>query len=154
MKTGKPRCRIQVGAFVLVPPVVSRPSPGLSSKSKRRRPTNNTMSSEGNAVATPAVDLDDLRTRINQLGESIKQLKSSAEPDKDAITAAVNALLDAKRTFANNNGGIGVDGNKWEEPMSKKDKKKAEKAVKAAAGATGGDGGEEKKGPSKKELNK
>ena len=112
------------------------------------------MSSEGNAVATPAVDLDDLRTRINQLGESIKQLKSSAEPDKDAITAAVNALLDAKRTFANNNGGIGVDGNKWGEPMSKKDKKKAEKAVKAAAGATGGDGGEEKKGPSKKELNK
>ena len=27
-----------------------------------------------------------------------------------------------------------MDGNKWEEPMSKKDKKKAERAAKAAAG--------------------
>ncbi|KAL7490040.1 hypothetical protein ACHAW6_015768 [Cyclotella cf. meneghiniana] len=89
------------------------------------------MSSEGNAIATPAVDLEALRSRIDQLGETIKSLKSSSEPDKDAIASAVADLLDAKRTFAANNGGIGVDGNKWEEPMSKKDKKKAEKASKA-----------------------
>ena len=92
------------------------------------------MSSEGNAVATHAVDLDALRTRITALGETIKTLKSSSEPDKDAIASAVAELLDSKRAFAANNGGIGVDGNKWEEPMSKKDKKKAEKAAKAAAG--------------------
>lgn len=96
-----------------------------------------TMSSEGNAVATPSVDLDALRTRITTLGETIKTLKSSSEPDKDAIATAVAELLDAKRSFANNNGGIGVDGNKWEEPMSKKDKKKAEKAAKAAAAGGG-----------------
>jgi hypothetical protein len=97
------------------------------------------MSSEGDAVATPTVDLDALRTRITDLGETIKILKSSSEPDKDAIASAVAELLDAKRSFANNNGGIGVDGNKWEEPMSKKDKKKAEKAANAAKAA--GDGG-------------
>jgi hypothetical protein len=92
------------------------------------------MSSEGNAVATPAVDLDSLRTRITDLGETIKSLKSSSEPDKDAIATAVADLLDAKRTFAANNGGIGVDGNPWEEPMSKKDKKKAEKTAKTGKG--------------------
>ena len=92
------------------------------------------MSSEGDAVATPAVDLDALRTRITALGETIKSLKSSSEPDKDAIASAVADLLEAKRTFANNNGGIGVDGKKFEEPMSKKDKKKAEKAAKQAQG--------------------
>ena len=89
------------------------------------------MSSEGNAIATPAVDLEALRSRIDQLGETIKSLKSSSEPDKDAIASAVADLLDAKRTFAANNEGIGVDGNKWEEPMSKKDKKKAEKTSKS-----------------------
>lgn len=109
------------------------------------------MSSEGNAVATPLVDLGDLQARISALGESIKQLKSSSEPDKDAISTAVTALLDAKRTYAKNNGGVGVDGKPWEEPMTKSQKKKAEKekkakeaaAAKAAAGG-GGDGGGEK----------
>lgn len=102
------------------------------------------MSSEGNAVATPAVDLNELNTRITALGESIKQLKSSSEPDKDAIATAVNALLDAKRTYAKNNGGVGVDGKPWEEPMTKSQKKKAEKekkAAEAAAKAGGGGGG-------------
>lgn len=78
------------------------------------------MSSEGNAVATPAVDLAALATTITTLGESIKQLKSSSEPDKDAISSAVASLLDAKRTYAKNNGGVGVDGKPWEEPMTKR----------------------------------
>ncbi len=105
------------------------------------------MSSEANAVATPTVDLTDLSTRITTLGESIKQLKSTAEPDKDAISTAVTALLDAKRTYAKNNGGIGVDGKPWEEPMTKSQKKKAEKekkrreAEEAAAKKAGGDDG-------------
>lgn len=107
------------------------------------------MSSEGDAVAAPAaVDLADLSARIEALGESIKLLKSSSEPDKDAIAAAVNNLVDAKRTYANNNGGIGVDGKPWEEPMSKSQKKKAEKEAKRRAeeeakkAAGGGGGGE------------
>src|SRR6056300_1215130 len=105
------------------------------------------MSSEGNAVATPpAVDLNELQARISALGESIKLLKSSSEnPDKDAISTAVTALLDAKRTYAKNNGGVGVDGKPWEEPMTKSQKKKAEKEKKAAlAKASGGGGGGEK----------
>lgn len=109
------------------------------------------MSSEGNAVAVPAppADLTELASRITQLGETIKSLKSSSEPDKDEIARAVTSLLDAKRTYAKNNGGIGVDGKKWEEPMSKSEKKKAEKAAKAAAAAAagnsgGGDGNKEK----------
>lgn len=104
------------------------------------------MSSEGNAVATPAVDLEELKARISTLGESIKQLKSSSEPDKDAIATAVNALLDAKRTYAKNNGGIGVDGKPFEEPMTKAQKKAAEKAKKAAAAAAGGGGNQVSEG--------
>ena len=114
------------------------------------------MSSEGNAVAVPApVDLTELASRITLLGESIKSLKesSSAEPDKDEISKAVKALVDAKRTYATHNGGIGVDGKKWEEPMSKSEKKKAEKAAKAAAAAAaaaGGGGDGKEQAPSKK----
>lgn len=107
------------------------------------------MSSEGDAVAVPAggADLAELQARIAALGESIKLLKSSSEPDGDAISTAVASLLDAKRTYARNNGGIGVDGKKWEEPMTKSQKKKAEKEAKAkkaaaeAAAAGGGGGG-------------
>ena len=100
------------------------------------------MSSEGNAIATPAVDLDELRTRIASLGESIKLLKSSSgDPDKDAIATAVASLLDAKRTYAKNNNGIGVDGKPWEEPMTKQQKKKLEKEKKAAAAAAAAGGG-------------
>ena len=46
----------------------------------------------------PAVDLEELRSKIAALGDSIKQLKSSSEPDANAIGTAVAALLDAKRT--------------------------------------------------------
>lgn len=102
----------------------------------KRNQIKTKMSSEGNAVAIPApIDLTELATRISTLGETIKSLKSSASPDKDEIGKTVTALLDAKRTYAKNNGGIGVDGKKWEEPMSKSEKKKAEKAAKAKAAA-------------------
>jgi len=93
------------------------------------------MSSEANAVASPApIDLTELASRISSLGENIKLLKSSSEqPDADAISAAVAALLDAKRLYAHNNGGVGVDGKPWEEPLTKSQKKKLEKEKKAAA---------------------
>jgi hypothetical protein len=104
------------------------------------------MSSEGNAVALPApIDLAELATRISTLGETIKSLKSSSEqPDADAISAAVAALLDAKRLYAANNGGKGVDGKPWEEPLTKSQKKKLEKEKKAAeaVAAGGGENGE------------
>lgn len=95
------------------------------------------MSSEGDAVASPTpIDLAELASRISSLGDTIKLLKSSSEqPDADAIATAVAALLDAKRTYARTNGGIGVDGKHWEEPMTKSQKKKLEKEKKAAAEA-------------------
>ncbi len=95
------------------------------------------MSSEGNAVASPApIELAELASRISSLGDTIKFLKSSSEqPDADAIAAAVAALLDAKRLYAQSNGGIGFDGKPWEEPLTKSQKKKLEKEKKAAAEA-------------------
>jgi hypothetical protein len=104
-----------------------------------------TMTSEGNAVALPApIDLAELATRISTLGETIKTLKSSSEqPDADVISAAVAALLDAKRLYAATNGGIGVDGKPWEEPLTKSQKKKLEKEKKAAEAAAGVGAGED-----------
>lgn len=106
------------------------------------------MSSEGNAVASPApINLSELATRISNLGESIKILKSSSseQPDPDAITAAVTALLDAKRLYAQNNGGVGVDGKPWEEPLTKSQKKKLEKEKKAMAAGDEQSGGKVEK---------
>jgi len=45
-----------------------------------------------------SVDLEELRSKIAALGDEIKQLKSSSEPDTAAIGTAVAALLDAKRS--------------------------------------------------------
>ncbi|KAL7540068.1 hypothetical protein ACHAWF_006587 [Thalassiosira exigua] len=119
----------------------------MTNKTTRTAFIKITMTSEDDAVAAPAgsADLPALASSIAAIGESIKLLKSSAEPDKDAVAAAVKSLLDAKRTYAQNNGGIGVDGKKWEEPMSKSEKKKAEKAKKKAAEAAAAGGGEANK---------
>ena len=94
------------------------------------------MSSEGNAVATP--DLKALEATITKLGEEIKRLKSASEaPDKGAVESLVKQLLDAKRTYAEHNHGIGVDGKPFEEPLSKAEQKKRDKAAKSAAAAGG-----------------
>jgi len=99
------------------------------------------MSSEGNAVAAP--DLEQLKTKVEALAEKVVSLKSSGA-DKDVIGATVKELVDSKREYANANGGIGVDGKKWEEPMSKSERKKKEKEEKKkkmeaeAAAAAGG----------------
>ena len=99
------------------------------------------------------VNLEDLKKVIHSLAESIKSLKSSGSSsptDKDAISASVSALLNAKRTYAAANGGIDVEGKPWEEPMSKSEKKRLEKAEAArkkkeaeagAPAAAGGAGG-------------
>ncbi|KAL3789937.1 hypothetical protein ACHAW5_005482 [Stephanodiscus triporus] len=106
------------------------------------------MSSDGSAAPPALVDevpssLDELRNRIHSLAESVKSLKSASSPDKDAISAAVSALLDAKRSYSVANDGIDVDGKPWEEPMSKAEKKRMEKeAKKRAAAAESGGGGD------------
>jgi hypothetical protein len=57
----------------------------------------------------------------------VKTLKTTDGVEKEAVSAAVTALLDAKRSFAKLNKGIGIDGKPFEEPMSKADKKKQKK---------------------------
>jgi hypothetical protein len=81
------------------------------------------------------VNLEELRGQTTALADKINNLKKANPIDKDAIAATVKELLDAKRSFAENNNGIGVDGKPWEEPMSKAEKKKKAKAEKAAATA-------------------
>ena len=69
--------------------------------------------------------------------------KPLSEPDKDAISTAVNGLIDSKCSYTNNNGGIIIDGKKWEGPMAKSQKKNVEKETKrkaAEADAAGGGG--------------
>jgi hypothetical protein len=85
------------------------------------------------------VDLTQLKSEIEALGEKVKELKTSGG-DKDAIGAAVAEMLALKKEYADNNKGIGIDGNPYEEPLSKAQKKaklKAEKDATTTEGATG-----------------
>ena len=83
---------------------------------------------------TDAVDLDKLKAEIDAIGERIKSLKSATgEVDKDGIAAAVASLVAAKKTYADNNNGIGVDGKPFEEPLTKAQKKAKAKAEAGAA---------------------
>lgn len=76
------------------------------------------------------MDLLALKEEINGIGEKIKTLKSSSPPNKEAIDAAVKDLLAKKTLFAENNNGIGVDGQPFEAPMTKAQKKAKAKAEK------------------------
>jgi NAD(P)H-hydrate repair Nnr-like enzyme with NAD(P)H-hydrate dehydratase domain len=81
------------------------------------------------------VNLDELQQEIATLGDQIKALKASGG-DGDAISAAVAALLAAKKLYADNNNGIGFDGQPYEEPLTKAQKKaKAKAEADAAASA-------------------
>lgn len=77
-----------------------------------------------------AVNLEELQANVESIAAKIVALKKADPVDKEAIGSAVKDLIDAKRTFAQNNNGIGVDGKPFEEPMSKADKKKADKKKK------------------------
>jgi len=79
--------------------------------------------------------LEELQEKVNALAQKITDLKKTVPVDKDAIGKTVKELLDAKRSYAETNNGIGVDGKPWEEPMSKSEKKKKDKAEKAAKAA-------------------
>jgi hypothetical protein len=80
-------------------------------------------------------NLEEMLETVNTLAQTVTDLKKAVPVDKDAIGKTVKELLDAKRSYAENNNGIGVDGKPWEEPMSKSEKKKKEKAEKAAKAA-------------------
>jgi len=80
-----------------------------------------------------SVDLEALKAEVEKLGEEIRNLKAASEVDKNAVGAAVKALTEAKKKYADNNNGVGVDGKPYEVPMSKAEKKAKEKAEKAAA---------------------
>jgi hypothetical protein len=86
-----------------------------------------------------SANLESLKTEIEAIGEKIKTLKT-ASGDKDEIATAIQDLLNAKKSYADNNNGIGFDGKPYEEPMSKAQKKAKAKAEKDAAAAAGGGG--------------
>lgn len=74
------------------------------------------------------MNLGQLQQEIAALGEKIKSLKESDPTDKDAVAIAVASLLEAKKTYADNNNGIGFDGQPYEEPLTKAQKKAKTKA--------------------------
>jgi predicted NBD/HSP70 family sugar kinase len=92
-------------------------------------------------ATTTTANLEELRANVTAIAEKITALKKASPVDKDAmIGASVKELLDAKRAFAQHNNGIGLDGTKWEEPLTKKQKKAKEMTAEkdAAAAATSG----------------
>jgi glutathione S-transferase len=90
--------------------------------------------------ADTVVNLDELRVQIQTIADKITSLKKDPSSNKDEIASSVKALLDAKRLFAQNNNGIGVDGNPFVEPMSKAEKKAKEKAEKQKNAGASEDG--------------
>ena len=69
--------------------------------------------------------LEPLAQEIAALGEQIKALKATDPVDKAAVGAAVASLLAAKKNYAEHNHGIGVDGQPYEDPQTKKKQAKA-----------------------------
>lgn len=81
--------------------------------------------------------LESIITEIESLGDQIRDLKASGG-DVGALVAKLTAL---KKDYADQNGGIGVDGKPYQAPLSKAEKKKLEKEKKAAAAAAAAGGG-------------
>jgi glutamyl-tRNA synthetase len=82
------------------------------------------------------VQLDELKQEIETLGETIKSLKASgSDENKEAIATAVASLLVAKRTYAEHNHGVGVDGQPYQEPLTKAQKKALAKQAESDANA-------------------
>ena len=79
-----------------------------------------------------SVNLEALAEEIAAMAEKVKTLKADGA-DGDTVKAAVDALLAIKQTYADNNGGLGVDGQPYEPPLTKAQKKAKAKAEKEAA---------------------
>mmetsp|Transcript_16524 Transcript_16524/g.18349 ORF Transcript_16524/g.18349 Transcript_16524/m.18349 type:complete len:923 (+) Transcript_16524:60-2828(+) len=81
-------------------------------------------------------NIESLREKVTKCAETVSNLKKNSPDEKSAIAIAVKEMLAAKKEFADNNDGIGVEGKPYQAPMSKAEKKakeKAEKTSKAAA---------------------
>jgi hypothetical protein len=79
-----------------------------------------------------AEDLEQLKQQVETLATKVSNLKgadAAGADNKDAIGAAVQELLAAKKKYAENNNGIGVDGKPYVEIMTKSEKKKKEKGT-------------------------
>lgn len=85
------------------------------------------------STGTQMTDLTSLQTEIDSIGTQIRDLKASGGGSGDAIGALVTHLNTLKKQYAEQNGGIGVDGKPYQAPLSKAEKKKLEKEQKAAA---------------------
>ena len=67
------------------------------------------------------MDLPALAAQIAAAADQVKALKTNGG-SKDDITAAVNQLLQLKQQYADNNNGLGVDGQPYQPPLSNKEK--------------------------------
>ena len=79
-----------------------------------------------------STDLETIKAEIETIGNRIRDLKGSGG-SKEEIGAAVEALNAAKKQYADNNNGIGVDGKPYQENLTKAQKKALAKAQKDAA---------------------
>jgi hypothetical protein len=86
------------------------------------------------------VDLKALEQEISDLGGQIRALKAEGpSAPSDQVSALVSQLLDKKKRYAENNGGIGVDG----KPFG------GSGASGSGGGSDGGKKKEKEKGPAK-----
>ena len=88
------------------------------------KPISNQQTTQESLFIANMASAEELKKGIDAIAEKINELKKASPVDKVAIGAAVKELLDAKRSYAGKNNGIGVDGKPWEEPLSKAEKKK------------------------------
>lgn len=82
--------------------------------------------------------LEALKSQIEEIGNQIRDIKDGGNNNGDAsqiIPSLVANLNTLKQEYANQNGGLGVDGKPYQPPLSKAEKKKLEKEKKAAAAA-------------------
>ena len=81
-------------------------------------------------------DLESIKAEIDSVGTQIRDLKSgNGSGDVGALVAKLNTL---KKDYADQNGGIGVDGKPYQAPLSKAEKKKLEKEKKTDRAGGGG----------------
>ena len=70
------------------------------------------------------VDLDEIKSRVDAAAAKVVELKS-AKADVADIKASVGLLLAAKKEYADNNNGIGIDGKPFDDGKKKSKEKKA-----------------------------
>ena len=95
------------------------------------KPFSNQQTTQESLSIAIMASAEELKKAIDAIAKKINELKKASPVNKVAIGAAVKELLDAKRSYAGKNNGIGVDDKPWEEPVSKAEKKKRKSAANA-----------------------